>query len=139
MAGSRDRGDHHHYHRIIIPFIGPFIGGFVAGYIAKRDIMNSGRAGLLAGALAAVVVFLVVFSGMASHPAGDYLQVLGTGFLMYIIITLYLAVFAFLRGCDCRSCCQEADLIFLITGAIREPCPPASSIDATGKGNLRPG
>ncbi len=83
---------------LLISFLGPFIGGFTAGYIAKGDILNAGKAGLLAGILAAIVVSLVVYSGMISHQVAGYVPAVGTGFLLYLAITLYLAIFAFLGG-----------------------------------------
>jgi hypothetical protein len=83
---------------LLVPFMGPFIGGFVAGYIAKGDLLNAGKAGLLAGILAAIVVSGVVFAGKVSHPVAGYIPSVGTGLLLYIVISLYLAVFAFLGG-----------------------------------------
>ena len=82
---------------LIIPLLGPFIGGFVAGYIARGDAMNTGRAGLIAGIAAGVVVSVVVFAGLASHWIASYAVVIG-GFLLYIMITMYLAIMAFLGG-----------------------------------------
>jgi hypothetical protein len=83
---------------LLVPFLGPFIGGFTAGYIAKGDLLTDGKAGLLAGILAAIVVSGVVFAGMVSHPAAGYIPGVGTGFFLYIVISLYLAVIAFLGG-----------------------------------------
>jgi hypothetical protein len=83
---------------LIIPFFGPFIGGFVAGYVAKGDILNGGKAGLIAGIIAAVVVSIVVYAGLASHYIAGYVPAVGTGFLLFIVIALYLAVIAFLGG-----------------------------------------
>jgi len=83
---------------LIVPFLGPFIGGFVAGYVAKGEALNTGKAGLLAGVLAAIVVTLVVYAGMVVHPVAGYVPAVGTGFFLYIVITLYLAIFAFLGG-----------------------------------------
>jgi len=82
---------------LIIPLFGPFIGGFVAGYLARGDAMNAGRAGLIAGIVAGVVVSVVVFAGLASHWIASYAVVFG-GFLLYIMITMYLAIMAFLGG-----------------------------------------
>jgi hypothetical protein len=81
---------------LLIPFMGPLIGGFAAGYIAKGDLLNAGKAGLLAGILAAIVVSVVVFAGIVSHPVAGYVPAVGTGFFLYIVITLYLAILAFL-------------------------------------------
>ena len=81
---------------LLVPFMGPLVGGFVAGYIAKGDILNAGKAGLLAGILAAIVVSIVVFARFVSHPVGGYIPAVGTGFFLYIVITLYLAIIAFL-------------------------------------------
>jgi len=83
---------------LMIPFMGPFIGGFVAGYIAKGDILNAGKAGLLAGILAAVVISLIVFAGMVSHPIAGYVPAVGTGLFLFVAIALYLSIFAFLGG-----------------------------------------
>ena len=82
---------------LIIPLLGPFLGGFVAGYIARGDSLNTGRAGLIAGIVAGVVISIVVFAGLASHWVSSYAVVIG-GFLLYIMITFYLAVIAFLGG-----------------------------------------
>ena len=83
---------------LLISFLGPFIGGFVAGYIAKGDIVNAGKSGLVAGILAAIVISIVVYAGIISHAVAGYVPAVGTGFLLYIAITLYLAIFAFLGG-----------------------------------------
>jgi hypothetical protein len=83
---------------LIVPFLGPIIGGFVAGYFAKGEALNAGKAGLVAGILAAIVITLVVYAGLLSHPAARYVPAVGTGFFLYILIALYLAVFAFLGG-----------------------------------------
>ncbi len=83
---------------LLISFLGPFIGGFVAGYIAKGDILNGAKSGLLAGILAAIVISLVVYAGLISHAVAGYVPAVGTGFLLYIAISLYLAIFAFLGG-----------------------------------------
>ena len=83
---------------LLVPFMGPLAGGFVAGYIAKGDLLDSGKAGLLAGILAAIVVSIVVFARLVSHPVTSYIPAVGTGFLLYIVITLYLAIMAFLGG-----------------------------------------
>ncbi|HPS21997.1 MAG: DUF5518 domain-containing protein [Methanomicrobiales archaeon] len=83
---------------LLVPFFGPIIGGFVAGYIADRDIMNAGKAGLIAGILAGIVVSLVVFAGLVSHPLSGYVPAAGTGFFLMVTIILYLAILAFLGG-----------------------------------------
>jgi len=83
---------------LLVPFLGPFIGGFTAGYIVRGDLLTTGKAGLTAGILAAIVVFVVVFAGMVSHPAAGYIPEVGTGFFLYIVISLYLAIIAFLGG-----------------------------------------
>ena len=83
---------------LLVPFMGPLLGGFVAGYVAKGDILNAGKAGLVAGILAAIVVSIVVFARFVSHPVGGYIPAVGTGFFLYIVITLYLAIIAFLGG-----------------------------------------
>lgn len=83
---------------LLISFLGPIIGGFVAGYIAKGDILNGAKSGLLAGILAAIVISLVVYAGLISHAVAGYVPAVGTGFLLYIAISLYLAIFAFLGG-----------------------------------------
>jgi hypothetical protein len=83
---------------LLFPFMGPLIGGFVTGYIAKGDILNAGKAGLVAGILAAIVVSIVVFARLVSYPVAGYIPAVGTGFFLYIVITLYLAIMAFLGG-----------------------------------------
>jgi len=83
---------------LIIPLLGPFIGGFVAGYLARGDALNAGRAGLIAGIIAGIVVSIVVFAGLASHWITSSAVAIGMGFLLYIMITIYLAVIAFMGG-----------------------------------------
>ena len=83
---------------LLVPFLGPLVGGFIAGYIAKGDHLNTGKAGLLAGIMAAIVVSMVVFARLVSHPVAGYIPAVGTGFFLYIVITLYLAIIAFLGG-----------------------------------------
>jgi len=83
---------------LLVPFLGPLVGGFIAGYIAKGDHLNTGKAGLLAGIMAAIVVSIVVFARLVSHPVAGYIPAVGTGFFLYIVITLYLAIIAFLGG-----------------------------------------
>ncbi len=83
---------------LLVPFLGPLVGGFVAGYIAKGDHLNTGKAGLVAGILAAIIVSIVVFARLVSHPVAGYIPAVGTGFFLYIVITLYLAIIAFLGG-----------------------------------------
>jgi hypothetical protein len=83
---------------LMIPFLGPLIGGFVAGFIAKGDIMNAGKAGLVAGILATIVIALIIVAGMISPPIAEYLPQMGTGYFLFITITLYLALFAFFGG-----------------------------------------
>jgi hypothetical protein len=83
---------------LLIPLLGPFIGGFVAGYIARGDALNGGRAGLIAGIIAGIVVSIVAYAGMVSHWVTSYAIAVGMGFLLYIMITLYLAIFAFMGG-----------------------------------------
>jgi hypothetical protein len=83
---------------LLVPFMGPLVGGFVAGYVAKGDTLNAGKAGLVAGIMAAIVVSIVVFARLVSHPVAGYIPAVGTGFFLYIVITLYLAIMAFLGG-----------------------------------------
>jgi hypothetical protein len=83
---------------LLVPFMGPLIGGFVAGYVAKGDTLNAGKAGLLAGIVAAIVVSIVVYARLVSYPVAGYIPAVGTGFFLYIVITLYLAIMAFLGG-----------------------------------------
>jgi hypothetical protein len=90
---------------LIVPFMGPFLGGLVAGFIAKGDVMNAGKAGLFAGVLATIVIALVILAGMMLPPITGFLSNLGTGYILFITITLYLALFAGIGG--------------LIAGAIR--------------------
>ncbi len=90
---------------LLVPFLGPLLGGFVAGFIADRDIMNAGKAGLFAGIAATIVIALVILAGMMSPPIAGYLPPVSTGYILFITITLYLALFAFIGG--------------LIAGAVR--------------------
>ena len=90
---------------LMVPFLGPFFGGFVAGYIVKGDIMNAGKAGFVAGILATIVIALVILAGMASLSIAGYIPQLSTGYFLFITLTLYLAIFAFIGG--------------LIAGAVR--------------------
>jgi hypothetical protein len=83
---------------LMVPLMGPLIGGFVAGFVAKGGIMNAGKAGFIAGVVATMVIALVLVAGMASHPVAGYIPSVGTGYLLFITITLYLALFAFLGG-----------------------------------------
>jgi hypothetical protein len=83
---------------LLVPFMGPLLGGFVAGYVAKGDLLDAGKAGLVAGILAAIVVSIAVFARLVSHPVAGYIPAVGTGFFLYIVITLYLAIIAFLGG-----------------------------------------
>jgi len=83
---------------LLVPFLGPFIGGFTAGYLTRSDLLTAGKAGLLAGILAAIVVSVVVFARMVSYPAAGYIPEVGTGFFLYIVISLYLAIIAFFGG-----------------------------------------
>lgn len=83
---------------LLVPFMGPLIGGFIAGFIARGGIMNAGRAGFVAGILATIVIALVIVAGMASHPIAGYLPMAGVGYFLFITLTLYLALFAFMGG-----------------------------------------
>jgi hypothetical protein len=90
---------------LMIPFLGPLIGGFVAGLIAKGDVMNAGKAGFIAGILATIVIAFIILASMISPPIAGYISLVGTGYFLFITITLYLALFAFFGG--------------LIAGAVR--------------------
>jgi hypothetical protein len=90
---------------LMVPFLGPLLGGFIAGFIAKGDIMNAGKAGLAAGVVATIVIALVIVAGMASMSIAGYIPQLSTGYLLFITLTLYLALFGFFGG--------------LIAGAVR--------------------
>jgi hypothetical protein len=90
---------------LLVPFLGPLLGGFVAGFIAKGDVMNAGKAGFVAGILATIVIGLVIVAGMLSPPIAEYIPQMGTGYFLFITITLYLALFALFGG--------------LIAGAVR--------------------
>jgi len=83
---------------LMVPFMGPFIGGFISGFIAKGGIMNAGKAGFIAGVVATIVIALVLIAGMASHPVAGYIPSVGTGYFLFITLTFYLALFAFLGG-----------------------------------------
>jgi hypothetical protein len=71
---------------LLVPFMGPLLGGFVAGYIAKGDMLNAGKAGLLAGILTAIVVSIVVFARLVSHPVAGYIPAVGTGFSCFLLL-----------------------------------------------------
>ena len=90
---------------LMVPFLGPLLGGFVAGFIAKGDVLNAGKGGLVAGILATIGISLVIIAGMMSPAIAGYIPALGTGYLLFITLTLYLALFACLGG--------------LIAGAVR--------------------
>ncbi|MFA5295681.1 MAG: DUF5518 domain-containing protein [Methanoregulaceae archaeon] len=83
---------------LMIPFMGPLIGGFISGFIAKGGIMNAGKAGFVAGILATIVIAIVIIAGMASPPIAGYLPREGLGYFLFITLTFYLALFAFLGG-----------------------------------------
>jgi uncharacterized protein YqgC (DUF456 family) len=83
---------------LMIPFLGPLIGGFVAGFIAKGDTMNAGKAGLVAGILATIVIAIIIVAGMISPPVAEYIPQMGTGYFLFITITLYLALFGLFGG-----------------------------------------
>ena len=83
---------------LMIPFLGPLLGGFVAGFIAKGDIMNAGKAGFFAGIMATVVIAFIILASMISPPIAEYISEVGTGYFLFITITLYLALFAFFGG-----------------------------------------
>lgn len=91
---------------LIIPFLGPLLGGFVAGFIAKKDILNAGKAGFIAGVVATIVISLIILTRMISHPMTEYASAIATGYVLFILITFYLALFALFGG--------------LIAGAIRK-------------------
>jgi hypothetical protein len=90
---------------LMIPFLGPLIGGFIAGFIAKGDVMNAGKAGLFAGIMATMVIAFIILVSMVSPPIAGYISQVGTGYFLFITITLYLALFALFGG--------------LIAGAVR--------------------
>jgi hypothetical protein len=83
---------------LIIPFLGPLLGGFVAGFIANGDVMNAGKAGLVAGILATIGIALVILAGIVAYPMAGFIPQLGVGYILFITITLYLALFAFFGG-----------------------------------------
>lgn len=83
---------------LILPFFGSLIGGFVAGYLAKADVLNAGRAGLYAGVLAAIVVSVILYAELVGLPGAAYLAPVGSGFLLYISITVVFAFLGFLGG-----------------------------------------
>jgi hypothetical protein len=91
---------------LLVPFLGPLLGGFIAGIIAKGGVMNAGKAGLAAGVLATIVIVLVILAEMASSSIAAHLPHLGIGYILFITITMYLALFSFFGG--------------LIAGAIRK-------------------
>lgn len=83
---------------LTIPFLGPLLGGFVAGLIAKGGIMNGGKAGFTAGILATIVIALVILAGMVSPPIAEYLPPVSAGYILFITLTLYLALLAGIGG-----------------------------------------
>ncbi len=83
---------------LMIPFLGPLLGGFVAGFIAKGGVMNAGKAGLVAGVIATIVIAFVILASMFSPPIAAYISQIGSGYFLFITITLYLALFAFFGG-----------------------------------------
>jgi hypothetical protein len=42
----------------LVALVSPFIGGLVTGLIARRDIMNSGKAGIVMGVISAIAISL---------------------------------------------------------------------------------
>ncbi len=91
---------------LMVPFLGPLLGGFIAGIIAKGGVMNAGKAGFTAGILATIVIALIMVAGMIVPPIAGYLPVVSTGYFLFIVLTFYLALFAFIGG--------------LIAGAVRK-------------------
>lgn len=83
---------------LMVPFMGPLIGGFAAGLIAGGGTVNGGKAGFVAGVLATIIVGIVLIAGMASSPVMEYIPQAGTGYFLFITLTLYLALFGFLGG-----------------------------------------
>jgi hypothetical protein len=83
---------------LLVPFLGPLLGGFIAGVIAKGGIMNAGKAGFVAGILATLVISLVILAGMMVPPIGEYLTLVSAGYILFIVLTFYLALFAFIGG-----------------------------------------
>jgi hypothetical protein len=75
---------------LLVPFMGPLVGGFVAGYVAKGDLLNAGKAGLVAGILAAIVVSIAVFARLVSHPVAGYIPAVGTGFSCILLLPCIL-------------------------------------------------
>jgi hypothetical protein len=59
--------------------------------------MNAGKAGLVAGIPATMVIALIIVAGMISPPPACILPV-GTGYFLFITITLYLVLFALFGG-----------------------------------------
>ena len=83
---------------LMVPFLGPLLGGFISGIIAKGGVVNAGKAGFTAGILATIVIGLVILAGMVSPPLAEYLPQVGTGYILLITLTLYLALFGFIGG-----------------------------------------
>jgi len=82
---------------LLVPFLGPLLGGFVAGFIARGGAVNAGKAGFLAGIIATIVIALIIVAGMLMYPIQGYLPI-ATGYILFITITLYLALFALIGG-----------------------------------------
>ncbi len=83
---------------LLVPFLGPLLGGFIAGIIAKGGVLNAGKSGFVAGILATIVIGLVILAGMVAPPIAAYLPQVGTGYILFITLTLYLALFGFIGG-----------------------------------------
>lgn len=83
---------------LLVPFLGPLLGGFIAGFIAKGGIVNAGKSGFVAGIFATIVIGLVILAGMAAPPIAAYLPQVGTGYILVITLTLYLALLGFIGG-----------------------------------------
>jgi len=91
---------------LAVPFMGPLLGGFAAGLIARGGAMNGGKAGFFAGIAATIVIGIIILAGTVMPPIAWYIPGLVTGYFLFITITLYLALFAFLGG--------------LVAGAVRK-------------------
>ena len=81
---------------LAIPFAGPLVGGFTAGYLAKGDVLQAGKAGVLAAILAAIFIAIGVYQKLVHSQVEGFVAGWGTGLLLYLIIGLYFIGLGFL-------------------------------------------
>jgi hypothetical protein len=81
-----------------IPLLGPFIGGLVAGLIVRRNLIEGGKAGLVAGIIGGVVVSIDYLLGTAIlqgilEPFAAF-----AGVLLVFIVVIYFAILGWIGG-----------------------------------------